>query len=215
MRRRRDRGLAERAARIRRNADACGVPGLTVVEGAAPAALAGLPPPDAIFIGGGGSETGVMDAAIEALPPGGRLVANAVTLEMEALLLAQACRARRRTDPDRHCARRAGRLDAGLAAGHAGHAMGLAKTMIVAGIGCRKGVRDAEVLAAIEAALRDAPARCRRRWRRWRWPQPKRDEAGDPWRRRGRWSLPVHRGRAGRRWNASRSADPDAVPTRR
>ena len=44
---------AERAARIRRNAAAFGVPGLAVVEGAAPAAFAGLPPPDAIFVGGG------------------------------------------------------------------------------------------------------------------------------------------------------------------
>ena len=68
----------------------------TIVEGAAPAALAGLPAPDAIFIGGGGSDAGVLDAAIAALPPGGRLVANAVTLEMEALLLAAACAARRR-----------------------------------------------------------------------------------------------------------------------
>ena len=80
---------AERAARIGRNAAAFGVPGLTVAEGAAPAALAGLPTPDAIFIGGGGTDAGVMDAAIAALPSGGRLVANAVTLEMEALLLAK------------------------------------------------------------------------------------------------------------------------------
>lgn len=80
-------GVAERAARIRRNAMEFGVPGLMVVEGMAPAALAGLPRPDAIFIGGGGSEEGVMDAAIRALPKGGRLVANGVTLEMEAVLL--------------------------------------------------------------------------------------------------------------------------------
>ncbi|MBD0414806.1 precorrin-6y C5,15-methyltransferase (decarboxylating) subunit CbiE [Oryzicola mucosus] len=79
---------AERAARIRRNASQCGVPGLTLVEGAAPDALSGLPAPDAIFIGGGGSDDGVMDAAIAALRPGGRLVANAVTLQMEAVLLA-------------------------------------------------------------------------------------------------------------------------------
>lgn len=77
----------ERAARIRRNASNCGVPGLTVVEGRAPEALAGLARPDAIFVGGGGSDPGVMEAAIAALPSGGRLVANAVTLEMEALLL--------------------------------------------------------------------------------------------------------------------------------
>ena len=80
---------ADRAERIARNASACGVPGLKVVMGAAPAALTGLPMPDVIFIGGGGSDSGVFDAAIAALRPGGRLVANAVTLEMEALLLAR------------------------------------------------------------------------------------------------------------------------------
>lgn len=78
----------ERAARISRNAARFGVPDLRVVEGAAPAALEGLPMPDAIFIGGGGSEDGVMEAALSALRLGGRLVANAVTTEMEVLLLA-------------------------------------------------------------------------------------------------------------------------------
>ena len=81
-------GSADRAARIGRNALSFGVPGLVIVHGTAPAALAGLPPPDAIFIGGGGSEAGVMDAAIAVLPSGGRLVANAVTTQMEAILLA-------------------------------------------------------------------------------------------------------------------------------
>lgn len=79
----------ERAARIRRNASAFGVPHLNVVEGKAPEAFAGLPKPSAIFIGGGGSDEGVLDAAITGLPSHGRLVANAVTLEMEALLLAR------------------------------------------------------------------------------------------------------------------------------
>lgn len=78
----------ERAARIRRNASRFGVPGLVLVEGEAPSALNDLPQPDTIFIGGGGSEPGVFDAALEALKPGGRLVANAVTLEMETVLLA-------------------------------------------------------------------------------------------------------------------------------
>jgi precorrin-6B C5,15-methyltransferase / cobalt-precorrin-6B C5,C15-methyltransferase len=78
---------AERAARIRRNAAAFGVPGLDIVQAAAPAAFAGLPPPDAIFVGGGASEAGLLDAAIAALPPGGRLVVNAVTLASEALLI--------------------------------------------------------------------------------------------------------------------------------
>ena len=58
---------ATRAARIRRNADALGVPGLRIVTGAAPAALAGLAPPAAMFIGGGASEAGVLDAAMAAL----------------------------------------------------------------------------------------------------------------------------------------------------
>ncbi|MCG5474743.1 bifunctional cobalt-precorrin-7 (C(5))-methyltransferase/cobalt-precorrin-6B (C(15))-methyltransferase [Sinorhizobium fredii] len=78
----------ERAARIGRNAARFGVPGLSVVEGQAPDALSGLARPDVIFIGGGGSEAGVMEAAIAALPSGGRLVANAVTTKMEAVLLA-------------------------------------------------------------------------------------------------------------------------------
>jgi len=79
----------ERAARVRRNAGTLGVPGLAVIEGRAPEALAGLETPDAIFLGGGASEPGVMEAAIAALRPGGRLVVNAVTLETEAILLAQ------------------------------------------------------------------------------------------------------------------------------
>lgn len=79
----------ERTARITRNAAVCGVPDLRIVAGAAPAALTGLEAPHAIFIGGGGTAPGVLDAAIGALRPGGRLVANAVTLDMEALLLAR------------------------------------------------------------------------------------------------------------------------------
>jgi precorrin-6B C5,15-methyltransferase / cobalt-precorrin-6B C5,C15-methyltransferase len=78
----------DRAAGIVRNAENLGVPGLRIVEGRAPDALDGLPAPDSVFVGGGGSRPGVMEAALEALKPGGRLVANAVTLEMEAVLLA-------------------------------------------------------------------------------------------------------------------------------
>ena len=78
-----------RAARIRRNAASLGVPGLEIVEGAAPAALAGLPVPDAIFVGGGAGDAGVFDAAVAALRPGGRLVVNGATLATEALLLAR------------------------------------------------------------------------------------------------------------------------------
>jgi precorrin-6Y C5,15-methyltransferase (decarboxylating) len=71
----------------RRNATALGAPRLELVEGETPGALAGLPPPHAVFIGGGLSlET--VDACLAALRRGGRLVANAVTLESEAVLLA-------------------------------------------------------------------------------------------------------------------------------
>lgn len=83
---------AERAERAMRNAQAFGVPGLDVVIGTAPEAFEGLPTPDAIFIGGGGSEAGVLEGAISALKPDGRLVANAVTLEMEAMLLSAQAR---------------------------------------------------------------------------------------------------------------------------
>ena len=82
---------AERAARIARNAAALGVPGLRVQQGEAPGALAGLPVPDAVFLGGGAHRAGTIATAWAALVPGGRLVANAVTVETElALLSAQA-----------------------------------------------------------------------------------------------------------------------------
>jgi len=80
---------ADRAARIATNAIALGVPDLVVVQGSAPAALDGLPAPDAVFVGGGGSDPAVLDACWAALSPGGRLVANAVTLQTEAALVAR------------------------------------------------------------------------------------------------------------------------------
>ncbi|MFB7372645.1 precorrin-6y C5,15-methyltransferase (decarboxylating) subunit CbiE [Streptomyces sp. NPDC056222] len=76
----------ERAARIARNATSLGVPTLRVVTAAAPDGLAGLPTPDAVFIGGGLTAPGLLDACWDALPAGGRLVANTVTMESEALL---------------------------------------------------------------------------------------------------------------------------------
>ncbi|CAH1656028.1 Precorrin-6Y C(5,15)-methyltransferase (decarboxylating) [Hyphomicrobiales bacterium] len=85
-------GKAERVARIRANAESLGVPDLAVIEGMAPEALAGLPPPAAIFIGGGASRKGVIEACWEALPEGGRLVVHAVTLETEAALTAARAR---------------------------------------------------------------------------------------------------------------------------
>jgi precorrin-6Y C5,15-methyltransferase (decarboxylating) len=79
---------AERAGRAARNARALGVPHLDVREGRAPDALSGLDAPDAIFIGGGLTEPGVIDRCWDVLRPGGRLVANAVTLESEQLVVA-------------------------------------------------------------------------------------------------------------------------------
>lgn len=80
---------ADRAGRIRRNAEALGVPGLRLVEGDAPAALAALPAPDAAFIGGGATDPGVLETVMAALKPGGRLVVNAVTVETETVLAAR------------------------------------------------------------------------------------------------------------------------------
>ncbi|KRS11841.1 precorrin-6Y methyltransferase [Roseovarius atlanticus] len=74
---------ADRIALIDANARALGVDRLHVVEGKAPTALKNLPNPDAIFIGGGLSAP--LLACVEALD-GVRIVANAVTLESEALL---------------------------------------------------------------------------------------------------------------------------------
>ncbi len=76
----------DRAARAMRNALALGTPDLQVIIGRAPQALAGLAPPDAVFIGGGFTDKGVFDAAWAALRSGGRIVANAVTFESETRL---------------------------------------------------------------------------------------------------------------------------------
>jgi precorrin-6Y C5,15-methyltransferase (decarboxylating) len=77
---------ADRAERVGRNAAALGVPGLRVVCGTAPGALADLPAPDAIFVGGGLTADGLLDECWRRLRPGGRLVAHAVTVESEAVL---------------------------------------------------------------------------------------------------------------------------------
>ncbi len=77
---------AERAERIARNAARLGVPYLRVVHGHAPEVLARLGAPDAVFIGGGLTTPLLVDTCWDALPPGGRMVANAVTVESEAVL---------------------------------------------------------------------------------------------------------------------------------
>lgn len=73
---------------IQRNRIALGVPDLVLVAGRAPEALERLETPNAIFIGGGLTVSGVAERCWEALEPGGRLVANAVTLQSESFLMA-------------------------------------------------------------------------------------------------------------------------------
>jgi precorrin-6Y C5,15-methyltransferase (decarboxylating) len=76
-----------RAARAAANSAELGVPRLEIVMGEAPAALEGLPHPDAVFIGGGATPD-VIERSWSSLREGGRLVANAVTIETEKALLA-------------------------------------------------------------------------------------------------------------------------------
>ncbi|MEA2220262.1 MAG: precorrin-6B C5,15-methyltransferase / cobalt-precorrin-6B C5,C15-methyltransferase [Solirubrobacteraceae bacterium] len=79
---------ADRAKQAATNALQLGVPELEVRTGRAPAALDGLPPPDAVFVGGGLDAPGLVAACWVALRPRGRIVANAVTLEGEQALIA-------------------------------------------------------------------------------------------------------------------------------
>ncbi|MGO8844519.1 MAG: precorrin-6y C5,15-methyltransferase (decarboxylating) subunit CbiE [Methylocella sp.] len=80
---------ADRSSRITRNALSLGVPQLEIITGKAPEAFANLPQPQAIFVGGGGGDTKLLDSAYAALPSGGRLVVNAVTIETEAELISR------------------------------------------------------------------------------------------------------------------------------
>lgn len=77
-----------RLAMIAENCTALGTPSLEVVAGAVPDTLADRPVPDAIFLGGAVSVEPVVAACWQALRPGGRLVANAVTLEGQAAAIA-------------------------------------------------------------------------------------------------------------------------------
>jgi precorrin-6Y C5,15-methyltransferase (decarboxylating) len=81
-------GHAERQRFIEHNRDALGVPGLQLVAARAPQALEGLAAPHAVFIGGGVTVPGVLETCWDNLRAGGRLVANAVTLQGEAALAA-------------------------------------------------------------------------------------------------------------------------------
>ena len=72
---------------IKQNSQELGVPMLQIISGSAPEVLGDLPAPDAVFIGGGLSSGNLLETCWNALKPGGRLVANAVTLEGEQKLL--------------------------------------------------------------------------------------------------------------------------------
>ena len=77
---------AGRIEMIAANGAALGTPGIEVVKGRAVAALEGLSAPDAVFVGGGITEPGLLDRCWSALAAGGRLVANVVSVEGEAIL---------------------------------------------------------------------------------------------------------------------------------
>lgn len=77
---------ADRAERVARNAARAGVP-IELVVGDTADLTADLPLPDAIFVGGGLTEN-LAAACVNVLPPGGRLVANTVTVEGQALAAA-------------------------------------------------------------------------------------------------------------------------------
>lgn len=78
---------SKRLQYIADNAFALGVPHLKIVAGEAPIALKDLPQPDTIFIGGGLTAENILEICWDALPSGGRLVANTVTVESELKLL--------------------------------------------------------------------------------------------------------------------------------
>jgi len=77
---------ATRLDMIAANTKALGTPGLQIVGGEAPASLAAQPAPDAVFLGGDVGNAALFDTCWSAIKPGGRLVANAVTLDGEAAL---------------------------------------------------------------------------------------------------------------------------------
>ena len=78
---------ADRLANIRANATAFGLSHrLVPTDGDWPDRISTLPRPDAVFIGGGADWAGI-EPLLALLPEGTRLVANAVTIETEMLLI--------------------------------------------------------------------------------------------------------------------------------
>ena len=101
-----------------------------MVTGEALPTLDKLPTPDAIFIGGGG-EPALIDKAFAALKPGGRIVANAVTLDTEKAVLAAQAQIRRNADAPFGRAPRRGRRQAGLPPRDDGHAVERTKPVVM------------------------------------------------------------------------------------
>ncbi|MEP3233872.1 MAG: precorrin-6y C5,15-methyltransferase (decarboxylating) subunit CbiE [Hyphomicrobiales bacterium] len=79
---------ATRLTMIAENAQALGVPDMSIIDGSAPEVLQDQPAPDAVFIGGGLTSEGTFNLAWNALRSRGVLVVNTVTLEGEAMILA-------------------------------------------------------------------------------------------------------------------------------
>jgi precorrin-6Y C5,15-methyltransferase (decarboxylating) len=72
----------EAFARLTANVARFGAGRAHAVCGEAPEVLAGLPDPDAVFVGGsGGRLAAILEASVARLRPGGRIVLNCVTLE--------------------------------------------------------------------------------------------------------------------------------------
>jgi precorrin-6Y C5,15-methyltransferase (decarboxylating) len=82
----------ERLQMIAVNADRLGVPSLRMENGDAPDSLIGMPTPDAVFLGGAVADEALFHACWTALRSGGRLVANAVTIDAEHALYARQSR---------------------------------------------------------------------------------------------------------------------------
>ena len=77
--------VEHRADRVAINAAALAPSGaVTLIRAAVDEALGTLPAPDAVFIGGGATFA-VIEAAVAALPAGGRIVVHGVTVETEEL----------------------------------------------------------------------------------------------------------------------------------
>ena len=159
-------GIEAREDRLntaRANARSLGVPHFDLRLGTAPDALKDLPTPDVVFVGGGASRDGVLDAVWQALPTGGRLVVNSVTLETEAILIAAPGAPRRHPAAAVGRTRRRGRRSHRLARGDAGRAMERDQmSRLVIGLGFREQATAQSIGEVLSRAVEQA-ARARRR----------------------------------------------------